>query len=221
MTSHASTLLEFPPSGEFSCAPSVPEFDRLPPHSVESEMCLIASMALDPSCIPSVRGSVASEDFFAADNALIFRAVCDLFDAGRPVDVVILRAELIRRGVYADVGGAAYLAQLLGTVPSAAHAAQYAADVREAAAWRAVIGLAHDAIREAYAPRKGGKADAAALALAGRFAAVARNGQGLRIHSAAEVCREVMDPAAAGAEEFIPTGIDSLDATIGGWLRGG
>jgi replicative DNA helicase len=35
------------------------------------------------------------------------------------------------------------------------------------------------------------------------------------------VCREVMDPAAAGAEEFIPTGIESLDAQIGGWLRGG
>lgn len=221
MSIAASPLLDFPPSGEFSCAPPIEQFDRLPPQSVESEMCLLASMVLDPACIPGVRGMIAADDFFQADNGVIFRAVCDLFDAGRPVDAVILRAELVRRGVYADVGGTPYLAQLLGTVPSAAHALSYAADVREAASWRSVIGLAHDAIRAAYAPHKGVKADSAALALAGRFAAVARNGQGLRIHSAAEVCREVMDPAAAGAEEFIPTGIESLDATIGGWLRGG
>ncbi len=54
------------------------QFDRLPPHSIESEMCLLASMMLDHEMIAPVRGIVSREAFFQADNQVIYDVLCDM-----------------------------------------------------------------------------------------------------------------------------------------------
>src|SRR5690348_1092455 len=95
-------------------------FDRLPPHSIEAEMCLLASMMLDKEMIGQIVQIVDREAFYQADHQIIYDLLVKLYEQNRPVDAIILREELIKRGLYEEVGGREYLAAILGTVPSAA-----------------------------------------------------------------------------------------------------
>src|SRR5258708_3275913 len=94
------------------------QFDRLPPHSVESEMCLIASMMLDVDkmMIGEIVQIVDRDSFFQADHQIIYDILVKLYEQNRPIDAVILREELGKRQLLNEVGGVAYLAAILNTV---------------------------------------------------------------------------------------------------------
>src|SRR5579862_7716636 len=96
-------------------------FDRLPPHDVPAEQCLIASMLLDKECIGTAIEIVPHKDYFyQTDHQIFYTVLVELWQESTPIDVVTLRDALIKRGLYEECGGAAYLGQLLNTVPSSA-----------------------------------------------------------------------------------------------------
>src|SRR5688572_26210369 len=109
------------------------QFDRLPPHSIEAEMCLIASMMLDKEMVGQVVQIVDRDAFYQADHQVIFDVLVKLYEQNRPTDAIILREELAKRQLLEEVGGVAYLGQILSSVPSAAHGTHYAGIVREKA----------------------------------------------------------------------------------------
>src|SRR3954462_11261861 len=133
------------------------QFDRLPPSAVEAEMCLLASMMLDKDMIGQVVQIVDREAFYQADHQIIFDIVVKLYEQNKPIDAVIIREELAKRQLLEEVGGSAYLGQLLGMVPSAAHASHYGGIVREKFLLRQLIAASNEILRDAYAPHE--KAD--------------------------------------------------------------
>src|SRR5882757_4000954 len=130
------------------------QFDRLPPHSIEAEMCLLASMMLDKEVVGEVVQIVTGESFYQADHQIIFDVLTGLYEQNRPIDAVILREELGKRQVLEEIGGTAYLGQILSAVPSAAHGAHYASIVKEKALLRQLISASNDILRDAYAPHE-------------------------------------------------------------------
>ena len=76
------------------------QFDRLPPHSIEAEMCLLASMMLDKEMIGQVVQIIDREAFYQADHQIIFDVLVKLYEQNRPVDAVILRDELKKRQLF-------------------------------------------------------------------------------------------------------------------------
>ncbi len=128
------------------------QFEKLPPHSRDAEMCLLASMMLDKEIIGQAVQMVDREAFFQADHQVIFDVLLKLYEQNRPIDAVIVREELSKRQLLEEVGGSAYLASLLGMVPSAAHGGHYASIVREKAMLRQLIGASNEILRDAYAP---------------------------------------------------------------------
>ena len=134
------------------------QFDRLPPHSIEAEMCVLASMMLDKEQIGPIGGLLSGKDaFFQVDHQIIYERLLDLYNTGKSIDPVILREELAKRNLLEDVGGTSYLAQIVNTVPSAAHGLHYAAIVREKSMLRQLIAASNDTLREAYAPHENAK----------------------------------------------------------------
>src|SRR5439155_12164173 len=97
------------------------QFDRLPPHSIEAEMCLLASMMLDKEMIGNIVTLVDRDSFYQADHQILYDVLVKLYEQNRPIDAVILREELGKRQLLEEIGGVPYLAQILSTVPSAAH----------------------------------------------------------------------------------------------------
>jgi len=81
----------------------------------------------------------------------------DLYDQRKPIDLVIVRDELTRRGVLDQIGGVEYLIDLSQSVPSAVNAEYYARIVRDKATLRKLITCAGQILEEAYADRDDAK----------------------------------------------------------------
>lgn len=124
--------------------------DRLPPQNLEAEAGVIASVLLHNAAMHDValilRGP---SDFARANHGEFYAAIKDLYDAGRPFDVLILAEAMGPR--YDLAGGDRAMEEIMGSVPHAANAAFYARIVREKAVARQLIECASDMLREGYA----------------------------------------------------------------------
>lgn len=124
---------------------------KLPPQNIQAEDSLIGSLLLDREAIIKVADIVAGDDFYVDKNRLIFEAILALYEKREPIDVVTLSNKLESMGELDNIGGAAYLTELVNGVPSAAHVAHYAQIVAQKATLRRLIeasakinGLAYD-----------------------------------------------------------------------------
>jgi replicative DNA helicase len=194
------------------------EFDRLPPHDVEAEMCLIASAVLGgPGMWQECRRLVGRGDFYQADHQAIWEVLDALYARGDNVDAILLRAELLKRGVWEEVGGRAYLAQILDTVPSAAHGAQYADRVAETSKLRQLIGISNDLLRACYSPTRSDDRAAELLRAAmTRLAQAAQERGREQAQRLDEIIAEVRAQMDAGGQPLIPLGFRDLDEMTGG-----
>ncbi len=124
---------------------------RLPPQDLDAERSVLGSVLLSNESIDDVLQHVRSEQFYADAHRQMFAAVADMYERGdRGIDPVTLASELERRGQLAEIGGPAYLVQVLETVPHAAHAEYYARIVRDKWMQRTLIEACTDTLRDAY-----------------------------------------------------------------------
>jgi hypothetical protein len=109
------------------------------PNDLEAEVAVLGSMLLDPDAARTVVAILQAEHFYKEAHADVFRALTELFEANRAIDVVLLREELQRRGVLARVGGTSFVSRIAASVPSAANAEYYARIVKEHADRRRLV----------------------------------------------------------------------------------
>ncbi len=126
---------------------------RVPPHSIEAEMCVLGSMMLDPAVIDIAVQINKPEHFFRPAHVPIFQALVDMRNDGKPIDLVLLRDELTSRGRLDKVGGVEYLVSLAEGVPNAANLEFYAQIVRDKAILREVIRAGADMTTAGYDPQ--------------------------------------------------------------------
>ena len=194
------------------------QFDRLPPSSIEAEMCLLASMMLDKEMIGNIVTLVDREAFYQADHQIIFDVLLKLYEQNRPIDAVILRDELGKRQLLDEVGGAAYLGQILSQVPSAAHGVHYAQIVREKYLLRQLISASNDVLRDAYAPHE--RAELVLDKAEKRIFDIAQKKVGNAIASIGDVAMQVYEMLEEKGRRGIETGYFELDDMLNGLQDG-
>ena len=116
--------------------------------------CLLGALLLDPERILEVSEIVIAEDFSDSQHRAVWRAVHTLFEAGRPIDFVLVSEWLSRdpdaRTCAPSSDWSDFLVDLADLVTSSAHAAHHAQVVAESAALRrlgVVVGNALDESR--------------------------------------------------------------------------
>lgn len=109
------------------------------PQSIEAEEAVIGSVLVRQSALHEAGQYIVSDDFYRHAHQLVYRACTRLDLAGLPVDLVTLIDDLRSHGELADVGGAAWVAELAERVPTAANVAAYARTVREKSIRRKLI----------------------------------------------------------------------------------
>jgi len=124
--------------------------DRLPPQNIEAEQGVLGGVLLDNEILHEVVPILKVEDFYRDTHQLIYRAIRDLYDLGKPVDFIILADELGRRGEFEGIGGHETLQQIVNSVPHAANAVYHAKIVLEKSIGRQVIEISNLSLREAY-----------------------------------------------------------------------
>src|SRR5436190_1867718 len=196
------------------------QFERLPPHSIESEMCLLASMMLDVTkdAVGQIVQIVDEEAFFQADHTILFKVLKQLYEANRPIDAMIVREELIKRQMLEEIGGTEYLGAILNSVPNAANGSHYAGIVREKALLRQLITASSEIIREAYAPH-----EAAEIVLDNaekKIFAIAERKVSGQMTPMEDVLHEVFEMIESRGQRGVETGYFELDDMLNGLQRG-
>jgi replicative DNA helicase len=120
------------------------------PANVDAERAVLGSILLKPDVCDDISLVVRAEDFSDESHQLLYRHLLDLHDAGKRIDATIVVERLKTQGDFDRIGGAAALADVVQAVPHAAHAAHYAAIVRDKALLRSLIDAGTDILRDAY-----------------------------------------------------------------------
>ena len=84
--------------------PNQPIVPRIPPHDMEAEQAVLASMLFDREAISSAYEILQGPDFYRPDNQAIYEAMIELFTRGEPVDVVTLGDKLTEKGLIEQIG---------------------------------------------------------------------------------------------------------------------
>jgi replicative DNA helicase len=123
---------------------------RVPPQNLEAEESVLGAVLLANESIYDALMIIAPEDFYREANRIIFKTMVELADRSQPVDAITLTEALRAQSVLEEVGGAAYIAQLVARVPTAANIAYYARIVREKSVLRRLVGACTGIASEAY-----------------------------------------------------------------------
>ncbi|EPE37987.1 replicative DNA helicase [Candidatus Photodesmus katoptron] len=126
---------------------------KIPPHSLEAEQSVIGGLLLDNLRWDIVSEKLVIKDFYLHPHRLIFESIKSILEDGKPLDLVTLSEFLDRREQLEDVGGLAYLVDLVKNTPSAANINAYATIVSERALIRSLISLSHEIATAAYNPQ--------------------------------------------------------------------
>src|SRR4051812_21383960 len=94
--------------------------DRQPPRNLEAERGVLGSILLLPIVCDDVALIVRPEDFYDVANRSLYEQMRAMHDEGRRIDTTLLVERLKTGGQYEAIGGAAYLAEILQSVPTAA-----------------------------------------------------------------------------------------------------
>lgn len=116
---------------------------------VESERSILGAMFRSAAAVTTATERLIPSDFYDPANREIFSAMMTVALNSRPVDLTTVDAELTRLGKLENVGGAAYLVQLVRTVPSATNVDAYIGTIIEQANMRRIEAIAESIKRKA------------------------------------------------------------------------
>lgn len=116
--------------------------ERAVPFSREAELSVLGAMMLDEQCIPEAINLCRAEDFYIDRHRELFLTICDLFNMGKPIDIVTIKEQLTLRGSFDAVGGLGFVMETMNMVPTTSNIRHYAKIVAEKAVLRKLIKMA-------------------------------------------------------------------------------
>lgn len=123
---------------------------KVPPFSMEAEQAVIGAMLLDKIAISKVTEIVSSDSFYNTRHEIIFRTIMELNEPNIGVDLVTLSDRLRRNNLLEEVGGTAYIVEIMSKTPSAANVEFHAQIVQERYLKRKLIEAAGRIITGCY-----------------------------------------------------------------------
>lgn len=124
---------------------------KVPPHSIEAEQSVLGGVMLDNEMWEMVSEMLLASDFYVKNHREIFKAMNDLANTAKPMDVITLSEHIEQLGE-ADIG-LAYLGELAQNTPSIANIRAYAEIVREKAVMRQLIAASNEIADASFNPQ--------------------------------------------------------------------
>ena len=131
--------------------------DRVPPHNLDAERGLIASIVIDggDTLQRCLEQRVTPDYFFDPKHQDIYEIAVKLSLASTGIDEITLTEQLRRDGKLESAGGATYVNELTGLISSSAHAPHWLAIIREKHFLRQLISTAVTTVEKAHAHAEG------------------------------------------------------------------
>src|SRR5918993_1077393 len=123
---------------------------RVPPQSPQAEQALLGALLANNKAYEQVSEFLAPEHFADPIHGRIFRAIQRRVEAGQLADVVTLRPEFEHSGELDEVGGPAYLAQLLSAMIGIINAGEYGRLVHDCWLRRQLVDVGEEVVNRAF-----------------------------------------------------------------------
>ena len=193
-------------------------FEQLPPHDIQAEESVVASLLVDSEAVLKVGSMLRPSDFFREANGWAFEACINLWERNQSINQVTVAHELDRQNRLEEIGGLGFLSELILNLPTPVGVEHYAAIVKRDATYRQMISTAMTIAQIAYQ----GDSDleqslAKAETLVYNLRAGERVGDFVHIGKYLDI---YLDPP--DANDFTPygghvrTGLSDLDQLLGG-----
>ena len=127
---------------------------RVLAHSVEAEQSVIGSMLMDREAIISASEIITADDFYQHQYGVMFESMVELFNEGKPVDLVTLQNRLKEKDVPPEVSSLEFVRDIMATVPTSVNVKSYANIVREKAVLRRLIRVNEEIANTCYAGKE-------------------------------------------------------------------
>ena len=123
---------------------------RVPPHSIEAEQSVVGAMLMDRDAITVAAEIICGDDFYQKAYGVIFDSVVELFNEGKPVDLITLQNRLREKAVPEEISSLEFVRDLVTAVPTSANVKYYAEIVSEKATLRRLIKMNEAIADECY-----------------------------------------------------------------------
>ncbi|MEK7085102.1 MAG: DnaB-like helicase N-terminal domain-containing protein, partial [Patescibacteria group bacterium] len=123
---------------------------KLPPQNIEAEISTLGALMLDSNAVIRVTDILKPEDFYRPPHQTIYSIVIDLFERHQPIDVLSVSSRLKEKGFLEEIGGTAYLTDLVNAVPTSSNVAHYAEIVRKKKILRDLIAASSEIAELGY-----------------------------------------------------------------------
>jgi replicative DNA helicase len=122
---------------------------KLPPQSVDIEEAVLGSLMLE-RVNENIWSMVNSDMFYKDNHQKIFKAISNIKNSHKPIDILTVTAELRSSGELEMIGGAYYLTELTNRVVSAANIEFHLMIIHQKFMQREVIRISQMAINNGY-----------------------------------------------------------------------
>lgn len=123
---------------------------RIQPHNKEAEQSVIGAMLMDRDVISDVADLLSREDFYNAQYGILYEAMVELYNEGKPVDMVTLNDHLKKKNVPEEISNPVFIGEIISAVPTSANARQYAQIVQDKSVLRKLIKLCEDTEKNSF-----------------------------------------------------------------------
>ena len=124
---------------------------RVPPHSIEAEQSVVGAMLMDKDAIMTASEIISGSDFYQTSYGVIFDSMTELFNEGKPVDLITLQERLKEKNVPEEISSLEFVRELVAAVPTSANVKYYAEIVFEKSMLRKLIKVNDEISNACYA----------------------------------------------------------------------
>jgi replicative DNA helicase len=123
---------------------------RIPPSNVQAEQALLGALLANNKAFDRVAEFLVPEHFADPIHGRIYQAISRRVEAGQLADAVTLKAEFEHAGILDEVGGTAYLSQLLSAMVGIINAGEYGRAILDAWLRRQLIDIGETVVNNAF-----------------------------------------------------------------------
>lgn len=123
---------------------------RVLPHSIEAEQSVVGAMLMDKEAIMTASEIISGEDFYQTTYGVVFNSIVELYNEGKPVDLITLQDRLREKDVPEEIQSLEFVRELLTSVSTSANVKYYADIVAEKSMLRKLIRLTEGIANTCY-----------------------------------------------------------------------
>lgn len=123
---------------------------RVLPHSIEAEQSVVGAMLMDKEAILTASEIITGQDFYQTSYGVIFESMVELFNEGKPADLITLQERLKEKDVPEEISSLEFVRELVAAVPTSANVRYYAQIVYEKSVLRKLIKLNEEIANTCY-----------------------------------------------------------------------